>query len=101
MEKSWIGKAGWIGTIMGQGIMAIGRWHAVDPMVEMYYSESPYVYCVNNFVNKVDTTGCFSTKFGAWLYKLFNGGDQILKDVGGEYFVSTQIVHSDDEVELL
>ena len=80
---------------------AIGRWHAVDPMVEMYYSESPYVYCVNNFVNKVDPTGCFSTKFGAWLYKLFNGGDQILKDVGGEYFVSTQIVHSDDEVEVV
>ncbi len=67
MVKSWIRKADWIGTIMGQGMYdaAIGRWHAVDPMVEMYYSESPYVYCVNNFVNKVDPTGCFSTKFGA------------------------------------
>ena len=77
---------------------AIGRWHAVDPMAEMYYSWSPYVYCVNSPTNYVDPTGCFSTKFGAWLYKLFNGGDQILKDKGGEYFVSTQVEHSGDEI---
>ena len=78
--------------------VAIGRWNAVDPMAEMYYSWSPYVYCVNSPTNYVDPTGCFSTKFGAWLYKLFNGGDQILKDIGGEYFVSTQVEHSGDEV---
>jgi hypothetical protein len=78
--------------------VAIGRWNAVDPMAEMYYSWSPYAYCVDSPTNYVDPTGCFSTKFGAWLYKLFNGGDQILKDIGGEYFVSTQVEHSGDEV---
>ena len=78
--------------------VAIGRWNAVDPMAEMYYSWSPYAYCVDSPTNYVDPTGCFSTKFGAWLYKLFNGGDQILKDIGGEYCVSTQVEHSGDEV---
>ena len=68
---------------------AIGRWHAVDPMAEMYYSWSPYVYCVNSPTNYVDPTGCFSTKFGAWLYKLFNGGDQILKDKGQDEIGAT------------
>ena len=35
----------------------IGRWHAVDPMSEKYYSISPYVYCANNPVKYVDPDG--------------------------------------------
>ena len=27
---------------------ALGRWHAVDPMSEKYYSWSPYTYCMGN-----------------------------------------------------
>uniref|UniRef100_UPI00189ED33D RHS repeat domain-containing protein n=1 Tax=Bacteroides sp. 1001136B_160425_E2 TaxID=2787083 RepID=UPI00189ED33D len=74
-----------------------GRFTSVDPMAEQYYNLSPYVYCMNNPTNLVDPTGTFSSKFGAWLYKLFNGGDQILKDTGGEYFVSTQSEYLGDE----
>ncbi len=59
-----------------------------DPLMESYYAISPYVYCKNNPIIYIDPTGAFSTKFGAWLYKLFHGGGQILKDKGGEYFVS-------------
>jgi len=75
----------------------LGRFTSVDPMAEYYYCWSPYAYCMDNPINVVDPTGTFSTRFGAWLYKLFNGGDQILKDTGGEYFVSTQTEYSGDE----
>jgi cell well associated rhsD protein len=59
MAKSWIGRMDWYDYGARYYDAAIERWHAVDPMVEMYYSESPYVYCVNNFVSKVDPIGCF------------------------------------------
>ena len=74
---------------------AIGRFTSVDPLAERYYSTSPYVYCLNNPVNYIDPNGEFSTKFGAWLYKVFNGGGQTLKDKAtGEYFVSNQVKYT-------
>ena len=36
---------------------ALGRWHAVDPMSEKYYSWSPYTYCKNNPVLRIDLDG--------------------------------------------
>jgi RHS repeat-associated protein len=36
---------------------AIGRFTTVDPLAEKYYSVSPYAYCANNPVNRVDPTG--------------------------------------------
>jgi RHS repeat-associated protein len=36
---------------------AIGRFMAIDPLAEKYYSISPYAYCGNNPVNRVDPTG--------------------------------------------
>ena len=35
----------------------LGRWHAVDPMSEKYYSWSPYTYCKNNSVLRIDLDG--------------------------------------------
>ena len=36
---------------------ASGRWLAVDPLAEKYYSYSPYAFCNNNPVNFVDPDG--------------------------------------------
>ena len=35
----------------------IGRWGAVDPMMEIYYSFSPYQYCENNPMRIIDLDG--------------------------------------------
>ena len=37
--------------------VAIGRWHAVDPSSEKYYNWSPYTYCKNNPVLRIDIDG--------------------------------------------
>lgn len=36
---------------------AIGRFHMMDPLCEKYYSVSPYAYCGNNPVNRIDPDG--------------------------------------------
>ena len=35
----------------------LARWDRVDPLAEKYYSTSPYAYCENDPVNKVDPDG--------------------------------------------
>ena len=35
----------------------LGRWFVVDPLAEKYYSSSPFVYCGNNPINRIDPTG--------------------------------------------
>ena len=37
--------------------VAVGRWHAVDPLAEKFYVVSPYVYCLNDPVKHVDPDG--------------------------------------------
>jgi RHS repeat-associated protein len=36
---------------------ALGRWHSVDPMMESYYSQSPYHFSGNNPIKFVDLNG--------------------------------------------
>ena len=36
---------------------AVGRWTTMDPLCEKYYSVSPYAYCHNNPVNRIDLDG--------------------------------------------
>lgn len=35
----------------------LGRWHAVDPLSEKYYNWSPYVYCKDNPILRIDVDG--------------------------------------------
>ena len=35
----------------------LGRWDRIDPLCEKYYSVSPYAYCHNSPVNRIDTDG--------------------------------------------
>ena len=36
---------------------SLGRWFTTDPLSEKYYGLSPYVYCKNNPVNRIDPDG--------------------------------------------
>jgi len=64
----------------------------VDPLAEMYYSVSPYVYCKNNPVNYIDPNGEFSTKpeakFSRWWYNLWhkNKASEIQKNSNNQYY---------------
>ncbi len=48
----------------------LARWHSVDPLADKYPDVSPYVYCNNNAVNKIDPDGKddYYTNFGTFLY---------------------------------
>lgn len=35
----------------------LGRWNGIDPSCEKYYSWSPYTYCKNNPVLRVNPDG--------------------------------------------
>ena len=37
--------------------VTLGRWTTVDPLCEKYYNVSPYAYCGNNPVNRIDLLG--------------------------------------------
>lgn len=37
--------------------VALGRWHVIDPLIENHYENSPYSYCNNEPVNRVDPDG--------------------------------------------
>ena len=36
---------------------AIGRWHSMDEKCEKYYDVSPYAYCMDNPINRIDPDG--------------------------------------------
>jgi RHS repeat-associated protein len=56
----------------------IGRWLTTDPYGQYF---SPYLGMGNDPINGIDPDGGF-TKFGAWWFKLWNGGETIHKDNG-------------------
>ena len=58
----------------------LGRWHAVDPMSEKYYSWSPYTYCMGNPINHIDPDGntvviWYNNDAGKKVSYSYSGGD--------------------------
>ena len=43
----------------------VGRWDRMDPLCEKYYSISPYAYCHDNPINKIDPDGRDDYKLNA------------------------------------
>ena len=57
---------------------AVDRWTTMDPLCEKYYSVSPYAYCHNNPVNRIDPDGkdvliWYQDARGNNRYFVFNG----------------------------
>lgn len=61
----------------------IGRWLTTDPYGQYV---SPYLGMGNDPINLIDPDGGFTSKFTAWVWKLFNGGGQTV-GVKGNYSV--------------
>ena len=70
----------------------LGIWLSVDPKARWYPHLTPYNYVGNDPINYTDPNGEFKTKFGAWIYKVFNGGGKIeySKD-RGEWYVGKDV----------
>ena len=51
------GRLNWYDYGARQYDASLGRWHVVDPMAEVSYCVSPYNYCKNSPVNRVDIGG--------------------------------------------
>ena len=48
----------------------LARWDRIDPLCEKYYNVSPYAYCGNNPVNRIDPDGR-----EIWIYYVDEGGN--------------------------
>jgi RHS repeat-associated protein len=57
--KEQDGKTGFYGYHFRQYDSWLGRWHVVDPMAEMYGTQSPYHFSGNNPVNNLEINGAF------------------------------------------
>lgn len=42
---------------------ALARFHTMDPLCELYYSWSPYAYCMNNPIKYIDPTGALTSPY--------------------------------------
>ena len=81
---------------------AFHRFTTMDPLTEKYYSISPYAYCSNNPVNRIDLSGMIDKEwlkkggitFGVGLILTIGGGAAVLSGtavVPGAYAISTGI----------
>ncbi|GAB4519427.1 MAG: hypothetical protein Tsb004_30480 [Allomuricauda sp.] len=57
----------------------IGRWLTTDPYGQY---NSPYIGMGNDPINGIDPDGGWKSKLGAWLWKTFNGGGEIVGEKG-------------------
>ncbi len=63
---------------------AVGRFTSVDPLAEQYYSISPYAYCKNNSVNRIDPNGLDDYRYDDFgrlklIYQIKNKQREVIK----------------------
>ncbi len=78
----------------------IGRFWQIDPETESLDEYSPYVSMYNNPIINVDPLGNFGSKFGAWLHKVFSGGQSIGQNKWGEWYVRKVSVSEDGSANI-
>ena len=66
----------------------LARWHAIDPLANEAPGISPYVYCNNNAVNKIDPNGMddYFTEAGLFMFNKGIGGNIYIRQ--GDNFVN-------------
>lgn len=71
---------------------AIMMWDRMDPLCEKYYNVSPYVYCHNNPINKIDIDGKddYYSQLGYYLYSDNKETDNIIIRNQALYEVKTK-----------
>lgn len=70
---------------------ALPTWDRIDPLCEKYYSISPYAYCANNPVNRIDPDGRiikFAQGTSIAFIKQFENALEYLKKGDGENIIS-------------
>ena len=88
----------------------LGRWFNIDPCIEDYINQSPYVFVANNLVNMIDTDGrkiifvngllAFGSGEGGrayWNRNFVNGAQNYFKDYTTPYF--TDIDYQENRYE--
>ena len=72
----------------------VGRWLSVDPLFEKYVGMSPYQYCHNNPINRVDIDGRFDTEDEATQFIWDNEiNGRVTQRSDGTYEIYNEISH--------
>ena len=80
---------------------ALGRFATVDPSSESYYEISPYTYCGNNPVVRIDPTGAdwIQDRYGSFLWD--NNATNQETTCNGRTYVGTELPEGTDRYRIL
>ncbi len=90
------------GCKLRTGDTTIARWMCMDPLAEKYYDVSPYVYCKNNPVNRIDPDGMddYFSNLGIF-QKHTDEGDAILVQARGNKYVNINEIDFSNQTKTL
>ena len=79
----------------------LARWHSVDPLAEKYPDISPYVYCHDNPVNKIDPDGMddYFNELGAFVSRIGSGSKVMIKS--GESYICINDIDFSNNIKVI